>query len=275
MNALRGDLDHNLEVHRRIAREAAVAGCRLVMFPELSVTSHYGGDGATSLAEEGANGGIYEAMHALAKSLGCVIGYGFCEKAHGAFYNSYALMGSEGLIGIQRKVHASQDEYLFFRMGRSLEVFDLGFCRLGVLICFDASFFEAWRVLALKNADVVLLPHAGRSGWGEEVPARKQREDLQRALDGLPGRYGVYAEDNILFAAHANQVGYNGHSTHSGGAYVVGPDGKLLAKSKPALDNLWISAELDPHVQERARDSRYSLLRTRRPEVYGELTRMI
>ena len=275
MNALRGDLDHNLEVHRRIAREAAGDGCRLVMFPELSVTAHYGDEDVTSLAEGVAGGTIYETMRALAEALDCVIGYGFCEKAHGTFYNSYALIGSEGLIGVQRKVHASQDEYFSFRMGRTLDVFDLGFCRVGIPICFDANFFEVWRVFALKGADVLLLPHASRSGWGEEVPLEKQHEGLKRMLDDLPGRYGIYAEDNIVFAAYGNQVGYNGHSTHLGGAYILGPDGKLLARSEPVLDDLWISAELDSEVLDRTRNSKYSLLRTRRPEMYGELTRMI
>jgi len=275
MNALREDLDHNLAVHRRFAREAAGEGCRLMMFPELSVTAHYGGEDVTALAEQAAVGTIYNAMHALASELGCVIGYGFCEKAHGTFYNAYALMGSAGLIGVQRKVHASQDEYLSFRMGRSLQVFDLGFCRVGVAICFDASFFEVWRVFALKGADLLLLPHAGRSGWGEEIPRERQLEDMKQMLDGLPGRYGIYAEDNAVFAAFGNQVGYNGHSTHSGGAYILGPDGKLLAKLEPELDDLWVSADLDPEMLDRARNSKYSLLRTRRPEVYGELTRMI
>jgi predicted amidohydrolase len=275
MNALRGNLSHNLEVHRRFAREAAEDGCRVVVFPELSVTSHYGDEDVTSLAEEAMAGTIYETMRGLAKELGSVIGYGFCEKARGTFYNSYALMGPECLIGIQRKIHASQDEYFSFRMGRSLEVFDLGFCRVGIAICFDANFSEVWRVLALKGADVLLLPHASRTGWGEKTPKEKQVQDLKQMLDSLPGRYGVYAEDNIVFAAYANQVGYNGHSTHLGGAYVLGPDGKLLARSEPVLDDLWISAELDPMLQEEARNSRFSLLRTRRPEVYGELTRMV
>jgi predicted amidohydrolase len=275
MNALREDLDHNLAVHRRIAREAAQDGCRIVMFPELSVTAHYGYEDVTALAEEATQGTIHEALHTLARELGCVIGYGFCERAHGTFYNSYALMEPAGLIDVQRKVHASQDEYFSFRMGRELKIFDLGFCRAGVAICFDASFFEVWRVLALKGADVLLLPHASRTGWGEQIAEDKQREDLKRALDDLPGRYGVYAEDNVLFAAYGNQVGYNGHSTHLGGAYILGPDGKLLTELEPRLDDLWVSAELDPKVLESARNSKYSLLRTRRPEMYVELTRMI
>jgi predicted amidohydrolase len=127
----------------------------------------------------------------------------------------------------------------------------------------------------LKGADVLLLPHAGRSGWGKEIQPEEQQKRLKKILDDLPGRYGVYAEDNIVFAAYGNQVGYNGHTTHSGGAYVIGPDGKLLTKSEPILDDLWLSAELDPQVLEESRNSRYSLLRTRRPEMYGELTRMI
>jgi N-carbamoylputrescine amidase len=275
MNALRGDLDHNLAVHRRFAREAAKAGCRLVIFPELSVTAHYGGEDVTALAEHANVGKTYNAMHALAGELGCVIGYGFCEKAHGTFYNVYALVAESGLIGVQRKVHASQDEYFSFRMGRSLEVFDLGFCRVGIAICFDASFFEVWRVLVLKGAEVLLLPHASRTGWGEQLPEKKQREELEQLLDRLPGRYGIYAEDNAVFAVYSNQVGYNGHTTHLGGVYILGPDGKLITKSAPVLDDLWISAELDPEALDKARNSKYSLLRTRRPEIYGEITRMI
>ena len=275
MNALRGDLNHNLEVHSHFARKAADDGCELVMFPELSVTAHYGGEDVTSLAEEATQGTIVETMRGLAQRLDCVIGYGFCEQAHGTFYNSYGLMGPRGLIGVQRKVHASRDEYFSFRMGRSLEVFDLHFCRVGIAICFDASFFEVWRVLALKGADVLLLPHASRTGWGEEVPEEKQREDLTQMLDTLPGRYGIYAEDNNVFAAYGNQVAYNGHTTHLGGAYILGPGGKLLAQSKPVLDDLWVSAELDPETLDQARNSKYSLLRTRRPEMYAELTSLI
>jgi predicted amidohydrolase len=274
MNALRGDLDHNLDVHQRIARGAAGEGCNLIVFPELSATSHYGGEDVTELAEEAGRGPIYEAMRDLSAELETVIGYGFCEQAQGTFYNSYALMGPKGMLGLQRKVHASRDEYFSFRMGGSFELFDLGFCRAGVAVCFDASFFEVWRVFALRGAEVLLLPHAGRSGWGEEIPEEEQIKHLKNTLERLPGRYGIYAEDNALFAAYANQVAYNGHSTHSGGAYVLSPDGKLVSTSGPRLDDLWISAELDPNLLAQARNSRFSVLRTRRPEVYGDLARM-
>ncbi len=275
MNALPENLEHNIQVHRRIVKDAANDNCRLVMFPELSVTAHLGHESMTALAERAAEGVIYKAMHDLAKAHRIIIAYGFCETYRGAYYNSCALVGPAGLIGIHRKAHLSRDEYLFFRMGRSLDVLDLGFCKAGILICYDASFFEAWRVLALKGADMLLLPHAGRSGPGVEIAPQKQRQQLQKILDGLPGRYGIYARDNCVFAVYANQVGYNGHSTHSGAAYIVGPNGKLLSKSRAVLDDVWVSAGIDKALQTRMRKSKNSTLKDRRPEMYTELTRMI
>ena len=179
------------------------------------------------------------------------------------------------MIGIHRKVHASRDEYTYFRMGRSLNVYDTGFCRIGILICYDANFFEAWRVLALKGAEIILLPHASRSGVGINVPREQQTKRLQRTLKNLPGKFGVYASDNNVFAVFANQVDYNGHSTHGGAAYFLGPDGSVLIKSKPVLDDCWVSTEIDFKLRDEGRSGTNSTLKDRRPEVYTELTKMI
>jgi predicted amidohydrolase len=275
MNALISDLDHNIDVHERFSKRAAEAGCRMVVFPELSATSHYGDEAVTRFAEDTRSGRVCSAMRDLAKKLSLFIGYGFCEVDHGSFFNSYAVVGPRGLVGVQRKTHASKNEYWYFRMGRRLEVFDVGACRIGILICFDAQFFEAWRVLALKNADLVLLPHAGRSGWGEEIPAGEQERYLKEKIERMPGIYGFLAADNCLFAVHANQFGYNGHSTHSGGACIISADGSALAKAEPLLEDLMIHAELDAETQKARRNSPHSSLKMRRPELYAEIVDMI
>lgn len=275
MNALKDDLEHNLSVHRRFIEEAAAAGCRLIMFPELSASAHYGHEKVVQFAETAPDGPIFQAIHEQAKEHGIVVAYGFCEIAHGTHYNSYAIVDPEGLIGVQRKVHASKDEYFFFRMGRKLEVFELSFCQIGILVCYDSNFFEAWRVLTLKGADVILLPHASRSGWGECIPAEEQIEALNKRLAALPGENGVYARANGVFAAYCNQVDFNGHSTHAGGAYVVDPTGQVVVKADASLKDLWISAELDPALIRTARQSPHYTVKMRRPEVYGELTQMV
>lgn len=274
MNALKGELEHNLELHRRFTQKAARAGCQLVVFPELSATAHFGDPAATRFAEEAGAGPAGACMQELAAAANIVISYGFCEKACGTYYNAQALVGPRGLIGVQRKVHASRDEYFYFRMGRSLEVFDLGFCKVGTLICYDSLFFEAWRTLVLKGAEVILLPHAARSAPGKKLSAERQKKVLRHTLRNSLQHNAVYAADNHAFAVFANQWGYNGHSTHSGGAFVVAPDGQALAKSGARLQDLSIHARLDARTLDAVRNVG-SVLKFRRPELYGEVARML
>ena len=93
-----------------------------------------------------------------------------------------------------------------------------------------------------------------------------------------PHEYGqvriLLAEDNSVYSVYANQCGYNGHSTHSGGAHVIGPDQSVLARSEPTAGAQMVTAELDAGLLGQRRRKNPSL-RFRRPEVYGELTRMI
>ena len=276
MNALKDDLQHNLDVHVRFIEEAAEAGCSLIVFPELSTTAHYGDPEVVKFSETAGDGPISVLMKEKAGKHELIIAYGFCERAHGTFYNSHALVNGEGIIGLQRKVHASGDEYYSFRMGRRFEVFDLGFCRVGTLICYDVSFSEAWRVMALKGAEVVLGPSAGRKGgMAQNAPSDEQLKRLSDTLDALPGPTGTYAAENALYAVNCNQFGYNGHSTHKGGASIIDPTGKVIARSEPLLEDLMITATLDPEPAEEMRRGKGFSLRTRRPEIYGELTKMI
>ena len=275
MNAWKDDRDHNIAVHRQFIREAGQLGCQLVLFPELSATAHYGAPDVVNFAETAGEGPVYAALLDAARQANILVGYGFCEAAHGTFYNAHALLGPGGLIGVQHKLHASNDEYFCFRMGRELSVFDLGFCKAGTLVCYDANFSEAWRALALRGAELVLLPHASRSGWGQDVPETRQVEQLQQALDALPAPFGTYARENAVYALFANQAGYNGHSTHAGGAYALGPGGQTLAKARASLEDQMVTVEVSPMPLEAARRSPNCTLKTRRPELYGILTEMI
>ena len=275
MNAIKDDLEHNLALHQRFTAEAAAQGCRLVLFPELSTSAHFGSEEVVRFAERLPEGRIFQFIADLAHRHSILVAYGFCEEAHGTHYNTHALVGPQGLVGIQRKVHASNNEYFSFRMGRSFEVYDLGFCRVGTLVCYDAQFSESWRVLTLKEAEVILLPHASRSGMGQAIPPERQLDQLERMVAALPGDFGTYAKENGVFAAFANQVDFNGHSTHAGGAYILSPRGQVLEKLEPVLEDRMITAELDPEVLETARRNPNYTVKIRRPELYGELTQLI
>jgi predicted amidohydrolase len=282
------DVERNLKTHLRLIREAAGSGCDLVVFPELSVTGHNASPEVTRSAER-FDGLIFRAIAAQARESGVVVSYGFCEDFRGTHYNTCALVGPQGLIGLQRKVHASYDEFYVFRQASEWAVHDLGFCVAGAAICHDSDFFESWRILALLGAEVVLLPHANRTlpaadgsllfdGRGREADSgeilRAQEEVVaERPLP--PRMHDVMARDNAVFAVFSDQVGFDGHSTHVGGAYVLGPDGGMLGFLEPGLDSGLVAVDLDPELLEGVRRSPVYALRKRRPETYEELTRRL
>ena len=282
------DVDHNLELHVRLIEETAAAGCHLVVFPEGSVTGSNGSEEVVRHAEP-SEGRIYRTLQAEAARHRIVVSYGFCELYRGTHYNTSALVGPDGLLGLQRKVHASYDEFFRFRQAYEWDVADAGFCRVGTAICHDSDFFESWRILALMGAEVILLPHANRTmpagggdltfdGRGREEPEASVLGAQRELLDERPWPPRIHdflARDNGVFAVFSDQVGFDGHSSHVGGAYVLAPDGSMLAKSEPSVASGWISAELDPALLARARENPWFALKKRRPEAYGALTELL
>jgi predicted amidohydrolase len=274
------DVDHNLDVHVRLIRETAAAGCDLVLFPEGSVTGSNGGEDVVRHAEP-RDGRIYRTLQAEAARHGIVVSYGFCELYRGTHYNTSALVGPGGLLGLQRKVHASYDEFFRLRQAYEWDVVDVGFCKVGTAICHDSDFFESWRILALKGAEVILLPHADRTappgggvltfdGRGRELAEEEILQAQEELLAG-PQLHDLLARDNGVFAVFSGQVGFDGHSTHIGGAYVIAPDGARVARTELGADARWVAVELDPALLEQARENPWFALKKRRPEAYEEL----
>ena len=129
------------------------------------------------------------------------------EKERDIVFNTQVLVGPQGYIGKQRKLHLSRDEVFYYKGGREIPVFDIGPCKVGIVICYDNQFPEVARVLALRGAEVILMPHAGRFKLWDDTPeseaaARRYshefpqeirpagpRERLLRDADG-PGRPG-------------------------------------------------------------------------------------
>ena len=282
------DVEHNLDVHVRLIRETAAAGCDLVLFPEGSVTGSNGSEDVVGRAEP-RDGRIYRTLQAEAARQGIVVSYGFCELYRGTHYNTSALVGPGGLLGLQRKVHASYDEFFRFRQAYEWDVVDVGFCKVGTAICHDSDFFESWRILALMGAELILLPHANRTmpagggeltfdGRGREEPEASVLSAQRELLDERPWpprMHDFLARDNGVFAVFSDQVGFDGHSSHVGGAYVLAPDGSMLSKSEPSVASGWISAELDPALLTRARENPWFALKKRRPEAYSALTELL
>jgi predicted amidohydrolase len=127
--------------------------------------------------------------------------------------------------------------------------------QFGLATCYDLRFPELFRALALRGAEILLVPSAftletGRDHWEVLVRAR--------------------AIENGCYVLAAGQWGSraDGRATY-GHSMIVDPWGTVLAH---AADGIGVaSAEIDP---ERVADSRRRLpvLSNRRPECYDRVT---
>jgi N-carbamoylputrescine amidase len=164
-----------------------------------------------------------------------------------------------------------------------MPVFDIGPCKVGTVICYDNQFPEIARVLALRGAEVLLMPHAARfKPWGdtpeEEAAARRYSREFV-------SHYALRARENSCFAVLTDQAGRAGtlpsyppdHENqphHAGVALIWGPGGELLAGTQQErVQEEMIVADLDPALLARERSLANYMLRTRRPELFGELVR--
>ncbi|MFN8661145.1 MAG: nitrilase-related carbon-nitrogen hydrolase [Thermomicrobiales bacterium] len=159
MTPLGGDVAGNLA---RIAQEiAALAPVDLVVFPELALTGAVTDVETARDVTQPIPGPLTEQMQAIAAEHEVYLVVGLVEQdpANGNLYNSAALIGSQGVVGVYRKIHLSAEDRAWATPGDGgLPVFDIPPGRTGLLIGYDALFPEAARELALQGADIVACP---------------------------------------------------------------------------------------------------------------------
>lgn len=283
LNALLGDVRGNLDKIAMWTERAASEGARLVLFPELCVNGHCDPDTGRH-AEAVPGGPSIRRLQQVASRHGLILCVGLSERDGDAVYNTQALIGPDGLIGKQRKIHLSRDEVLFFRPGNELAVFDLGFCRAGISICYDGWSPEVSRILALRGAEVLLMPHASRMKMWDDTPGSERA--AAECISGFFRRiFPARALENACYCVVANQAGKAGtvaryapdhpnQPHHAGGCMALDPLGETIAElPSDAVREQMLVAALDAARLDEVRGWANYTLRTRRPEMYGDLAR--
>jgi len=254
----------------------------LVLFPELVVHGHCTPN-TWELAEPVPDGPSVRHLIQLARHFRLVLCVGLSEKERDIVYNTQVLVGPDGYLGKQRKLHLSRDEVFYYKGGRDLTVFDIGPCKVGIVICYDNQFPEVARVLALRGADLICMPHAGRFKLWDDTP--ESQAAARRYSHNFLKKYALRARENACFAVLTDQAGRAGYVDcwprdsenqphHAGAALVWGPDGELIASTQEErIQEEMIVATLDAGLLARERSLANYMLRTRRPELFGELVR--
>jgi predicted amidohydrolase len=261
---------------------AAAEKAELVLFPELVVHGHCTPN-TWDLAEPVPDGPSVRRLVQLARHYRLVLCVGLSEKERDIVYNTQVLVGPEGYIGKQRKIHLSRDEVLYYKGGREIPVLDAGPCKVGIVICYDNQFPEVARILALRGAEVLLMPHAARIKMWDETP--ESETAARRYSHWYFQGHGMRARENFCFAVLADQAGRAGYVDlyprdspnqphHAGAALVFGPDGEVLASAQTEkIREEMVVATLEASLLAKHRSLPNYTLRTRRPELFEELVR--
>jgi predicted amidohydrolase len=258
----------NVEANRRNIvqriRTAAEGAAQLVIFPECALTGYCFDslEDAVPFAER-IDGPSSEAIAEACRETGAYSVAGFIERDGYNFYNSAMLVGPDGVIGSYRKVHLP-----FLGVDRFLtsgdapfRVFDLPFGRVGLNICYDASFPEAARALKLLGAELIILP----TNWPTGAWRTAEFIINSRAC-----------ENHVNFAA-VNRVGIERGWQFIGRSKVVDFNGDTLGEaSRENEETLILEVDLQEANKNKivnvAGSYEIDRLADRRPEFYQIIT---
>ena len=286
------DKEVNLNTIRRFVEDAARANVELIIFPEMCITGYWHvrklpREKIDALAEPISSGPSIQELLALSKIHKITIGAGLIERAEdGTFYNTYVVAMSNGQAVRHRKLHCFISDHL--ASGNEYTVFDIPQgCRVGILTCYDNNISENVRITALQGAEILLAPH--QTGgcntpsphcmglidlklWENRVENPEAIESEFRGPKGrewllrwLPAR----AHDNGMFLIFSNGVGIDDNEVRTGNAMILDPYGEILVETWRAADNMVI-ADLEASLLDMCTGRRW--IKTRRPELYGQLT---
>lgn len=234
-----GEAKANLDVALGAIEQGRALGGTLFAFPECALTG-YCFRNATEARDAAldADGPELQALTRVASEGDILVAMGYLERTPSGFANSVSLIGPGGVLATYRKTHLPHlgvDKWTEPGCDRFAAV-DAGDLRVGMLICFDASFPEATRLLALDGADLVLLP----TNWPDEASAKSA---------WLPN---TRAYENVIYFASVNRVGEERGYHFRGRSRICGVEGQVLADGPVDTEGLLV-ADIDP---QRARTKR-------------------
>src|SRR5271165_3074917 len=189
-----GEPDANRKAARAAVAEAAAAGARLVVLPELSDSGYVfsGADEARSLASPAASNETLREWRSLAGPHDLAIAGGFCELGpDGKLYNSAAIVDASGTRAVYRKAHLWDAEKMIFTPGDDAPpVVELPFGNVGLMICYDLEFPEWVRLAALSGADLIAAPVNWPASASPPPPGERSSEVV--SAQAAAAANGVY-----------------------------------------------------------------------------------
>ena len=275
-------------VKRMIAllRKADDAGSKLIVFPELALTTFfprwYFEDQADvdAFFETDMPNADTEPLFDAAARAGIAFYLGYAELiSHNDTtrrFNTSILVDQAGeIVGKYRKIHLPghrelEPDFPFQHLEkRYFETGNLGFpvfntlnTTLGMCICNDRRWPETYRMLGLQGVEIVLL------GYNTPVhyPRAPELDHLQDFHNHLSLQAGAY--QNGTWVAAAAKAGCEENCDMIGGSCIVSPSGEIVTRCETLADEL-ITWDCDLDLCQTIQNNIFNFALHREPENYG------
>ncbi|WP_041624807.1 carbon-nitrogen hydrolase family protein [Stackebrandtia nassauensis] len=231
-----GEVGDNARTAAALVRLAHRHGVRLLVFGELFLPGYHPPTWASPACDVDVDDERLEPLRQAARDTGVTVLVGASVRSPGGRFIATLLVDPQGAV---RDVYHKQnlcgpDENRWFTPGTHGSTLSFDGWRLGLGICYDATFPEHARAAALDGC------HAYVTG-GAYVVGGEHRRDTYHSARAL---------DNTFYVVFADAVGGAAPWTFGGGSRVYDPEGRAV--SEPVGDDL-VVAELDPEELRRTR----------------------
>ena len=246
-----GDFRFNQDAVLRHLRRAASDGAHLAVTPESYLDGWSADFDTLQRAASPLDGAYVNELRAAASELRLWVCAGLFLREDDRIYNSAVLIDSHGSIAlVYRKTHETRDvlESMPYELGDELPVAETPWGPIGILICHDRWYPEAYRTLRIRGAEMVLNPVAAPTFWPGHT-----YHDIHRCTL----RSHAYA--NSVFLVCCNSSNHGGHSV------VVAPDGAVVVEADHTEQVVVV--RLEPSAY-----SSYNFVARLRPSIYRSQT---
>ncbi len=265
-------IEENILKATNLIKKAAEKGANIILLQELFQTPYFCiqyDEEIFKLAQTFENNKILEQMSKLAKELKVVLPISFFEKDNNAYFNSIAVINSDGkILGNYRKSHIPDgpgylEKYYFNPGNTGFKVWDTNFGKIGIGICWDQWFPEAARIMALKGAEILFYPTA----IGDELMSEYDSSgSWQRVMQG-------HAAANIMPVVASNRIGSESVKGQVNGFYgksfICDRSGKIISEASKDKEEI-IIADINTEEDHLFRRN-WGLFRDRRTDLYNEI----
>jgi predicted amidohydrolase len=269
-----------------LLRKAHSAGCDVVVFPELALTTFFPRWFVDNISE---TDHYYETempspitapLFEEAKKLGIGFCLGYAElTSKGERFNTQILVEKDGsIVAKYRKVHIPGHEenepdrafqhaerYYFTPSNEGFGVWNAFGARVGMMICNDRRWPESYRVMGLQGVELILC---GYNTPIHYIPDPSQ-DILQGFHNALVMQSGAY--QNGTWVVGVAKAGVEEGVDSLGQSMIVAPSGQIVAQALTTDDELLV-AHCDMDWCQKYTKTLFDFDRYRRPEVYTRIT---